>query len=207
MSRVRAPILVGTAVVAGAGYYLYKSGGNAKAAEQQFQGKQAPTRLFRILADHAGDLKSARDSAAATGRQAQSEAERYGAQVGAKADEAVRNDGEKGMTKEKKKRADKTVVQGDPGVQPGVGGRAQCGRGGVAEEQAYVKGQEARFNKGVEDTQARVTQGVNDAQARLDKGRADAQARINQGVDAFDKKVDETAAKTKSNVSGWFGGK
>lgn len=35
----------------------------------------------------------------------------------------------------------------------------------------------------------------------------DAQARINQGADAFDKKVEETAAKTKSGLSSWFGGK
>ncbi len=35
----------------------------------------------------------------------------------------------------------------------------------------------------------------------------DVRAQVNKSVDAFDKKVEDAATKTKSSVSSWFGGK
>ncbi len=37
MSRSRAPVYLGLALVGGAGYYLYSAGGNPKAAEKNFE--------------------------------------------------------------------------------------------------------------------------------------------------------------------------
>lgn len=39
MSRSRAPLFLGLTAAGGVGYYLYNSGGNAKAAEKQFEGQ------------------------------------------------------------------------------------------------------------------------------------------------------------------------
>ncbi|EFX04786.1 hypothetical protein CMQ_1714 [Grosmannia clavigera kw1407] len=138
MSRSRMPVVLGTAVVAGAGYYLYSAGGNAKVAEAKLE----------------SDLRSVRDSATASGQQAHTEAQNFGAQAGAKVDEARNKAGQQyaRVTAEAREAADNAAKKAE----------------------AYAK---------------------------------DAQARINQGADVFDKKVEETAAKTKSNVSSWFGGK
>ena len=39
MSKARTPIILGLAAAGGVGYYLYNSGGSAKAAEKQFESK------------------------------------------------------------------------------------------------------------------------------------------------------------------------
>lgn len=37
MSKSKAPLLIGTAVAGGVGYYLYTAGGSPKVAEKQFE--------------------------------------------------------------------------------------------------------------------------------------------------------------------------
>lgn len=39
MSRSRTPLILGLAAAGGVGYYLYKSGGDPKVAEKQFESK------------------------------------------------------------------------------------------------------------------------------------------------------------------------
>jgi hypothetical protein len=39
MSKARTPLILGIAAAGGVGYYLYNAGGNAKAAEKQFESK------------------------------------------------------------------------------------------------------------------------------------------------------------------------
>ncbi|EPE04967.1 calcofluor white hypersensitive protein [Ophiostoma piceae UAMH 11346] len=138
MSRSRAPLFLGLAVAGGAGYYLYSAGGSPKVAEKQFE----------------HDLKSVRDRATSSSSNVKTDAEKYGAQAGAKLDSAV----------------------------------AQA---------------QNEYNKAT--TQAR------DAAAEaVDKAETygkDVRSQVNKSIDAFDKKVEDAASKTKSGVSSWFGGK
>ncbi|CAK7225873.1 hypothetical protein SBRCBS47491_006036 [Sporothrix bragantina] len=134
MSRSRTPLYLGIAAAGGVGYYLYSAGGSPKVAEQKFE----------------NDLKSVRDRASGATNELRPEAEKYGAEAGAKIDSAV--------------------------------AKAQ-----------------SEYNRAA--AQAR------DASANVSKQVEDARSQVNKSIDAFDKKVEDTASKAKSGVSGWFGGK
>ncbi|CAK7563133.1 MAG: hypothetical protein SEPTF4163_000992 [Sporothrix epigloea] len=145
MSRSRAPVYVGLAAAGGIGYYLYSAGGSPKAAEKQFE----------------TDLKSVRNRASGTAGEFRTDAEKYGAEAGAKVDSAV--------------------------------ARAQ------SEYNRAAAQAQNEYNRAA--AQAR------DASNSVSKQVEDARSQVNKSVDAFDKKVEDTAAKAKSGVSGWFGGK
>ena len=103
--------------------------------------------LIHVLAD---DLKSVRDRASGASSDFRTDAQKYGAEAGAKIDSAV--------------------------------AKAQ-----------------SEYNRAA--AQAR------DASTNVSKQVEDARSQMNKSIDAFDKKVEDTAAKAKSGVSGWFGGK
>ncbi|CAG9943553.1 unnamed protein product [Clonostachys rosea f. rosea IK726] len=77
MSKSRTPLLIATAAAGGVGYYLYSAGGNAKAAENKFE----------------SDLHKASASVKArlpgNSPNAEKELKGYGAEAGAKIDEAI----------------------------------------------------------------------------------------------------------------------
>ncbi|KAL1899825.1 hypothetical protein Sste5346_002691 [Sporothrix stenoceras] len=127
MSRSRTPLILGIAAAGGVGYYLYSAGGNPKVAEKKFE----------------SDLQSARDRATGNTNQIRTDAQKYGAEAGAKIDSAVN--------------------------------KAQ-----------------SEYNKAAADVQQKAEE---------------TRTNVNKSIDAFDKKVEDAAAKTKSGVSSWFGGK
>ncbi|OTB09152.1 hypothetical protein M426DRAFT_316445 [Hypoxylon sp. CI-4A] len=77
MSRSRAPLALGLTAVGGVGYYLYSAGGNTKVAK-----KQAQADADRVSAQFKSELPG-------RGDQAKKDAEKYGAEAGAKVDSAV----------------------------------------------------------------------------------------------------------------------
>ncbi|KIH94210.1 hypothetical protein SPBR_06251 [Sporothrix brasiliensis 5110] len=61
---------------------------------------------------------------------------------------------------------------------------------------------------------AKVDSAINKVQTEYNRAAADVgkkaeetRSNVNKSIDAFDKKVEDAAAKTKNGVSGWFGGK
>ncbi|CAK7197577.1 hypothetical protein SEUCBS139899_000225 [Sporothrix eucalyptigena] len=138
MSRSRTPLVLGLALAGGAGYYLYSAGGSPKVAEKNFE----------------NDLKYARDRASGKADEVRTDAEKFGAETGAKVDTAI--------------------------------AKAQ-----------------SEYNRAT----ANARDAARDAQANVQKHVEDARTSVNKSIDAFDKKVEDTASKTKSNVSSWFGGK
>ncbi|KAI0842493.1 hypothetical protein F5Y06DRAFT_128669 [Hypoxylon sp. FL0890] len=77
MSRSRVPLYLGAAAVGGVGYYLYTAGGNTKVAQ-----KQAEADAHRVSSQFKSELPG-------RGEQAKKDAEKYGAEAGAKVDNAV----------------------------------------------------------------------------------------------------------------------
>lgn len=47
----------------------------------------------------------------------------------------------------------------------------------------------------------------NKAAADVQQKAEETRTNVNKSIDTFDKKVEDAASKTKSGVSGWFGGK
>ena len=109
---------------------------------------------FSLLTNWTDDLKSVRDRATSSSSTVKTDAEKYGAQAGAKLDSAV----------------------------------AQA---------------QSEYNKAT--TQARDA--ATDAADKADAYGKDVRSQVNKSIDAFDKKVEDAASKTKSGVSSWFGGK
>ncbi|KAI1762619.1 hypothetical protein GGR53DRAFT_500942 [Hypoxylon sp. FL1150] len=77
MSRSRAPLVFGLAAASGIGYYLYSAGGDAKVAR-----KQAEADAHRASAQLKSELPG-------RGELARKDAEKYGAEAGAKVDSAL----------------------------------------------------------------------------------------------------------------------
>ncbi|EMR65282.1 putative calcofluor white hypersensitive protein [Eutypa lata UCREL1] len=78
MARSRLPLLVGVTAVGGVGYYLYQAGGEPKVAQRQAE------------ADAHSVSSRLRSELPGRGKEAEKEAEKYGAQAGAKFDNATR---------------------------------------------------------------------------------------------------------------------
>ncbi|KAI0164515.1 hypothetical protein GGR52DRAFT_575868 [Hypoxylon sp. FL1284] len=76
MSRSRAPLAFGMAAAGGIGYYLYSAGGDPKVAQ-----KKAEADAHRASAQFKSELPG-------RGEQAKKDAEKYGAEAGAKVDSA-----------------------------------------------------------------------------------------------------------------------
>ncbi|KAI1402288.1 hypothetical protein F4819DRAFT_291784 [Hypoxylon fuscum] len=76
MSRSRLPLVLGLTAAGGVGYYLYSAGGDPKVAQ-----RQAEADAHRASAKFKSELPG-------RGEEAKKEAEKYGAQAGAKVDSA-----------------------------------------------------------------------------------------------------------------------
>ncbi|CAK7269052.1 hypothetical protein SEPCBS119000_003372 [Sporothrix epigloea] len=86
------------------------------------------------------------------------------------------------------------------------------GTAGEARADAKQYGAEAgaKIDSAIAQAQSeyeRAAAQARDASSSLSKQVDDARSQVNKSVDAFDKKVEDTAAKAKSGLSGWFGGK
>ncbi|GAB7350027.1 hypothetical protein MBLNU459_g0701t1 [Dothideomycetes sp. NU459] len=90
------------------------------------------------------------------------------------------------------------------------------GKGKEFKTEAKLYGEEAGAK--IDDTIAAAKSKTRDIDAKLEAYRADAEKNLekykkeagkelNSAVDKFDKTVEDAAAKTKSGISGWFGGK
>ncbi|EJT80401.1 hypothetical protein GGTG_00401 [Gaeumannomyces tritici R3-111a-1] len=79
MSKSRIPVMLGLAGAGGVGYYLYQSGGNTKVAQKQFEHDM-----------HSASTK-VKSELPGRGREYEKEAEKLGAQAGAKFDTATAN--------------------------------------------------------------------------------------------------------------------
>ncbi|XXH03658.1 hypothetical protein Hte_010063 [Hypoxylon texense] len=77
MSRSKAPLAFGLAAASGIGYYLYSAGGDPKVAQ-----KQAEADAHKASAKFKSEIPG-------RGDQAKKEAEKYGAEAGAKVDSAI----------------------------------------------------------------------------------------------------------------------
>ncbi|KAI0387089.1 hypothetical protein F5Y04DRAFT_275548 [Hypomontagnella monticulosa] len=77
MSRSRLPLVLGLAGAGGIGYYLYSAGGDTKVAQ-----KKAEADAHRVSAQFKSELPG-------RGEQAKKDAEKYGAEAGAKVDSAL----------------------------------------------------------------------------------------------------------------------
>ncbi|KAI2464445.1 hypothetical protein F4781DRAFT_436412 [Annulohypoxylon bovei var. microspora] len=77
MSRSRLPLLVGLTAAGGVGYYFYSAGGDSKVAQ-----KKAEADAHRISSQFKSELPG-------RGEQAKKDAEKYGAQAGAKVDSTI----------------------------------------------------------------------------------------------------------------------
>ncbi|KAI1389556.1 uncharacterized protein F4822DRAFT_204815 [Hypoxylon trugodes] len=77
MSRSRLPLALGLTAAGGIGYYLYSAGGDTKVAQ-----KQAEADAHRVSAQLKSDLPG-------RGEEAKKNAEKYGAQAGAKVDSTL----------------------------------------------------------------------------------------------------------------------
>ncbi|CAH0053006.1 unnamed protein product [Clonostachys solani] len=77
MSKSRTPLLIATAAAGGVGYYLYNAGGNAKAAENQFESD-----LHKASASVKARLPGSSPNT-------EKELKGYGAEAGAKIDDAI----------------------------------------------------------------------------------------------------------------------
>ncbi|KAH8670879.1 hypothetical protein BX600DRAFT_232304 [Xylariales sp. PMI_506] len=77
MSKSRTPLVVGLAAAGGVGYYLYSAGGSPKVAE-----KQAEADAHKLSANIKSHLPG-------RGSEVQKDAEKFGAETGAKFDSAV----------------------------------------------------------------------------------------------------------------------
>ncbi|KAI2627404.1 hypothetical protein GGS26DRAFT_139711 [Hypomontagnella submonticulosa] len=77
MSKSRLPLFLGVAGVSGVGYYLYSAGGDTKVAQ-----KKAEADAHRVSAQFKSELPG-------RGEQAKKDAEKYGAEAGAKVDSAL----------------------------------------------------------------------------------------------------------------------
>ncbi|PHH62213.1 hypothetical protein CDD81_7340 [Ophiocordyceps australis] len=77
MSKSRMPLYLGVGAITGVGYYLYQSGGNAKAAEKKFE------------SDVHSASASVKSSLPGRSPDAEKEFKKYGAEAGAKIDKAL----------------------------------------------------------------------------------------------------------------------
>ncbi|KAI0108413.1 hypothetical protein F4814DRAFT_57513 [Daldinia grandis] len=77
MSRSRLPLALGLTAAGGIGYYLYSAGGNTKVAQ-----KKAEADAHRVSAQFKSELPG-------RGDQAKKDAEKYGAEAGAKVDKTI----------------------------------------------------------------------------------------------------------------------
>ncbi|KAF4122794.1 hypothetical protein GMORB2_7101 [Geosmithia morbida] len=77
MSKSRMPLVLGLGAAGGVGYYFYKAGGNAKAAENKFESD-----VHRASASVKSHVPGNSPNAEKQGKQ-------YGAEVGSKIDKAV----------------------------------------------------------------------------------------------------------------------
>ncbi|EXJ85708.1 hypothetical protein A1O1_06076 [Capronia coronata CBS 617.96] len=141
MSR-RGLTIAGLAVASGAGYYLYKAGGDPKTAEKRFEADAS-----KLSADIKKELP---------GRQKEAEktAQAWASQAGQKVDQTS------------------------------------------AEAKAKLAKAEA-------ETRSKLAE----AEARAKELGAKTNKEFNSAVDKFDKTVEDKAAKAKSGLSSWFGGK
>ncbi|KAI1462812.1 hypothetical protein F4805DRAFT_452639 [Annulohypoxylon moriforme] len=79
MSKSRLPLALGLTAAGGIGYYLYSAGGDGKVAQ-----KKAEADAHRISTQFKSELPG-------RGEEAKKDAEKYGAQAGAKVDNTVSN--------------------------------------------------------------------------------------------------------------------
>ncbi|KAI0144174.1 hypothetical protein F4776DRAFT_462811 [Hypoxylon sp. NC0597] len=77
MSRSRLPLVIGLTAAGGVGYYLYSAGGDTKVAQ-----KKAEADAHRVSSQFKSELPG-------RGEQAKKDAEKYGAEAGAKVDNAL----------------------------------------------------------------------------------------------------------------------
>ncbi|KAI2605824.1 uncharacterized protein GGS25DRAFT_357752 [Hypoxylon fragiforme] len=77
MSRSRVPIALGLTAVGGVGYYLYSAGGDPKVAQ-----KKAEADAHRASAQFKSEIPG-------RGQEVKKDAEKYGAQAGAKVDSTI----------------------------------------------------------------------------------------------------------------------
>lgn len=99
MSKSRLPLVLGLGAAGGVGYYFYNAGGNARVAENKFESALPSSPTLRppltMLTDRpAGDVHRASSAVKAhiPGRtpDAEGAGKSYGAEAGAKLDQAVR---------------------------------------------------------------------------------------------------------------------
>lgn len=90
--------------------------------------------------------------------------------------------------------------------------RTHWGRFQANRPQAYDA--KARAQKGAHEAEAKFDQAKADAQKKYEEGKREASnlasktaTEANKAIDQFDKSVTEGAAKAKSGISSWFGGK
>ncbi|KAI1806773.1 hypothetical protein F4811DRAFT_101271 [Daldinia bambusicola] len=76
-SKSRLPLALGLTAAGGIGYYLYSAGGNTKVAK-----KQAEADAHKVSAQFKSELPG-------RGEQARKDAEKYGAEAGAKVDKTI----------------------------------------------------------------------------------------------------------------------
>lgn len=74
---------------------------------------------------------------------------------------------------------------------------------------ASKKAEQARADaeKKASEVKSSLSQWGSDAEKRAEQARQETGVKLQGAVDKFDKTVEDAAAKTKSGISSWFGGK
>lgn len=189
------PLVLGLTAAAGVGYYLYSAGGSPKAAEKRFEGAfetshTPPARPGSSVFLPPHTCPYTPMCVCTTAAQAHAHRSRRGASLRAS---EVRPTG-----------ADDRGPKAGRG-RGGRGWREGGQRGRFLPITETVPSLEWRTPTASQADKARAE--LTKVESKLEQVRKEVGAEAVKGVEAFDRKVEEGAAKAKNGIWGWFGGK